>query len=64
MAEIVRKERDDKDILLNLNLENKVEDTSPGERPCPACENGILEYDHFLNLICNKCGYVEASSFT
>ncbi len=34
------------------------------DRICPACQKEKLIYDHFLNLICPSCGYVEGSCFT
>jgi ribosomal protein S27AE len=40
------------------------ENITPTDRICPACEKGHLYYDHFLNLICDECGYLEASCFT
>jgi ribosomal protein S27AE len=64
MAEIVKKERDEPDLLKSLQLDGELLQPEGGERPCPACGKGSLAYDHFLNLVCDQCGYVEASCFT
>jgi hypothetical protein len=64
MAEINRKEKDEDDLLSALNLDQPVSIPGSGSHPCPVCERGTLDYDHFLNLVCSNCGYVEASCFT
>lgn len=64
MAEIQKKNWDDdegQDWADHLPL---AENIIPTDRSCPACEKGHLFYDHFLNLICDECGYMEASCFT
>ncbi len=40
------------------------ESTRRTERVCPACQKEKLSYDHFLNLTCPVCGYVEGNCFT
>lgn len=64
MAEIIKKELDLEDKLALPDLEGQIDQSCGGERPCPACEDGYLRYDHFLNLVCNNCGYVESHCFT
>ena len=64
MAEIQKKEK--KEELQQVWSEDlpMVENITPSDRICPACGKGHLFYDHFLNLICDECGYMEASCFT
>ena len=31
---------------------------------CPVCKQGVLDYDGLLNLVCQKCGAMQAGSFT
>lgn len=64
MAEFQKKqlpeeEKDAWDEILKVS-----EVITPSDRECPVCGKGKLQYDHFLNLTCPKCGFVEASCFT
>ena len=34
-----------------------------GDR-CPMCQQGIMDYDGLLNLVCPVCGYVLGGCFT
>ncbi|MFA5836000.1 MAG: hypothetical protein WC837_03490 [Bellilinea sp.] len=31
---------------------------------CPQCNQGIMDYDGLLNLICPKCAYTQGGCFT
>jgi uncharacterized Zn finger protein (UPF0148 family) len=31
---------------------------------CPACEQGLLDYDGMLNLVCPVCGWTAGGCYT
>jgi hypothetical protein len=64
MAEIVKKKIEKDEWLAGLDLDKTPEDLDSEKRICPVCEQGELEYDPLLNLVCNHCGYTEARSFS
>ncbi len=64
MAEFQKKNKSEDEKTAWSDSLPMVEKIVPSDRKCPACEKGQLQYDHFLNLVCNECGYVEASCFT
>jgi len=64
MAEIQKKDKKEDDQQAWSENLPMVENEFPSDRICPACDKGHLYYDHFLNLICDECGYVEESCFT
>jgi len=33
-------------------------------QPCPRCQEGIIDYNSMLHLICPKCGLTEAGTCT
>lgn len=59
MAEVLRR-TDEVDDPLGLEIRM---DGGEVDWPCPVCGEGRLTRNDRLELVCDQCGYVEASGF-
>jgi len=44
--------------------ESTVKHAAEAGKPCPRCQQGIMDYDGLLNLVCPVCGYTEGGGCT